>query len=181
MLRSVYGYHIHCNNGTHLYGDVADNVVWQRRWLRIRNLPTKWYDAPTGHVGCRFVKRLIVELKGVRNRKYNYDPPLVFVHVIFPMPGTVRSSKDIRTRVHWRLVLWDKGQYSSLVGNMVTFSGVMGAGNQLQVSPEAREKHTAQALNCTLISGRLRQAERRATGKEGGGVLTLENLCKNRG
>ena len=88
---------------------MADNAVWQRHWRRIGNLPKGWYDAPTSRIARRFVKRLTAELKGVKNIEWNYKHPLVFVAVILHMYSTVRSPKDICTRINWKLDLWYQG------------------------------------------------------------------------
>ena len=55
MIQSVYGNHLHHNNGTHLDGGGADDVVWQCCWHHIGNLPMRCYHAPQGRVGSRFV------------------------------------------------------------------------------------------------------------------------------
>ena len=57
-LRSVYRYHIHCNDGTHLTGGITDDNLWQNRWRRISNLKPRFYDAPKGKAGIRFVTLL---------------------------------------------------------------------------------------------------------------------------
>ena len=61
-LRTVYGYHIHRNDGTHLTGDIADDALWKTRCSIISNLTPRFYDAPKGKAGRRFVTILTEEL-----------------------------------------------------------------------------------------------------------------------
>ena len=61
-LRSVYGNHVHRNDGTHLTGGIYDDALWQTRWRRISNLTLRFYDAPKGKAGQRFVILLTEEL-----------------------------------------------------------------------------------------------------------------------
>ena len=61
-LRSVYGDYVHRNDGTHLTGGINDDALWQTRWRRISNLTPRFYDAPKGKAGRRFVILLTEEL-----------------------------------------------------------------------------------------------------------------------
>jgi hypothetical protein len=40
----VYGDHIHHNPGTHLSGGIADDALWQERWLQLVSFPSHAYD-----------------------------------------------------------------------------------------------------------------------------------------
>ena len=53
------------------------------------------YNALQGHIGRRFVQRLVAEFDGVRSIGCKYERPLVFAAVVFPMKENRRSSKDI--------------------------------------------------------------------------------------
>ena len=68
IISVVYSDHPHHNNSTQLNRGVANNEVWQRHCWITKNLFTRWYDAPLGCVGIRFVKQLKEELNEVRNR-----------------------------------------------------------------------------------------------------------------
>ena len=167
-IRSVYRGNLHRNDGNHIYGGVANDAVWLRRWRHIRHLTTRLYNALTGHIGCRFVKLLIMELKGVRNREWGFYSLLVFSDFVLSISGTVRSSKEIITMTQIQLDLWDQGGYMALVDDMFTSGGGMGSGNQPRASPEVQEEWSAQDFNHTLLPSCLRQVVRRATGRKGG-------------
>ena len=54
------------------------------------------------------MKRLTMELKGVRNREWNFNNLLMFSAVVLPISGTIRSSKEIHTITQIQLDLWDQ-------------------------------------------------------------------------
>ena len=70
-LWSVYGDHIHCNDGTHLAGGISDDALWHTRWRRISNLTPRFYDAQKGKAGRSFVILLTEGLQGARERRWN--------------------------------------------------------------------------------------------------------------
>ena len=87
-LRSVYGDHVHPNDGTHLAGGISDDALWQTRWRRISNLTPRFYDAPKGKAGRHFVILLTEELQGARERRWNSKRPMVFIGtVLAKTPG----------------------------------------------------------------------------------------------
>ena len=95
-LISVYGDTTHRNDGRHLHGGVPDDTVWQRRYDRVVSLPHKLYFPPQGQVGKQVVATYAQELRGVRERKWNSERPLIFLAcVLRRRPGCTRS-KDIK-------------------------------------------------------------------------------------
>ena len=62
----------HHNDVTHLDEGVTDDAVWQRQWQCTINLPMRWYYALQFRIGCRFVQRIMEELKGVQNIGWNF-------------------------------------------------------------------------------------------------------------
>ena len=64
-MREVYGNFTHHNDGSHLDGGVADDAIWQCRWLRLAAHSDTWYAMPTVSVGRRFMAILAVEWQGV--------------------------------------------------------------------------------------------------------------------
>jgi hypothetical protein len=55
LLDTVYGDHVHDNDGTHLNGGIANDAFWQCRWKRMAQLATTRYQVPKGKVGRRFL------------------------------------------------------------------------------------------------------------------------------
>ena len=82
LLQGVYGDFLHHNNGSHLDRGIMDEDVWQRCWHQIAAQSASWYATPSGAVGRRFTAILAVEWRGVLGKSWNYERPLVFVHVV---------------------------------------------------------------------------------------------------
>ena len=61
LLQEVYGFSPRHNDGSHLYGGVADDAIWQSRWRRLAAQSASWYNNPAGAVGHCFTAILAVE------------------------------------------------------------------------------------------------------------------------
>ena len=76
MIIAVYSEQLYHNNRNKFNRGVAVNAMLQWWWGRIGSLPMSSYDATLGQVGCRFVKPLMEELKGLRTRYWKSKQPL---------------------------------------------------------------------------------------------------------
>ena len=94
-LQAVLGDYPHQNDGTHLDGGVRDDKVWQQRWRLVVAEQMALYRVPSGAVGRRFVQRMAEEWKGVRDRKWNAERPLLFAAVVLQRKLGVRGAKEI--------------------------------------------------------------------------------------
>ena len=70
------GEYVRTNDGTHLDGGIADDLIWQERYKRIIVYPLSQYDLSNGVVGISFLSMLTDELDGVRERKWNMEKVL---------------------------------------------------------------------------------------------------------
>ena len=75
--------------------------------------------------------------------------------------------------------LWERGQHAGLMGD----SEAEGAAHKGRAafSGEEEDDAVAQSFHKTVLSGKLRQAVRRATDREGGGCLLLGDKCTKTG
>ena len=64
LLQEVYGDFPHHNYGSHLYGRIADDAIWQRFWRQLAAQLASWYATPSGAVWSRFTEILAAEWKG---------------------------------------------------------------------------------------------------------------------
>ncbi|KAI2506100.1 hypothetical protein MHU86_8331 [Fragilaria crotonensis] len=176
LLDSAYGDHVHDNAGTHLHGGFSDDALWQRRWRRMAQIATTRYQAPAGRVGRRFIAILTSEFRGVRERRWNSERPLVFVATVLQTTQGVRRAKDIRSRLAQRMDLWDQGHFKALVDDA--------EGEVLSRQPSSRPPDAeaqARSYNARVLSGRLRSAVRTLTNRSGGGVRQPDDLCSKAG
>ena len=169
LLQGVYGDFLHHNDGLHLDGVIADDAAWQRRLRRLAAQSAIWYATPSWEIGPRLTAILAAEWRGVISRIWNSERPLVFAHVVLNMKLGVRWAWEIRARITRSMDLWKKRQHAGLVGD----AEVEGAGREGRAAFSGKEEEdaVAQIFHETVLLGRLHQAIRRATDREGGGCL----------
>ena len=66
-------------------------------------------------MGGRFTEILAAEWRGVLNRSWNSEIPLVFSHVVLTKTLGVCWAREIRARITRRIDLWKRGQHAGLV------------------------------------------------------------------
>jgi hypothetical protein len=101
---------------------------------------------------------------------------VVFISVILQKRKGVTRARDIKLRLEKRLEQWEKGSYRDLVNDVVSHAN---GGSTSRSTPT--EESFARAYNAKILSGRIRQAVRAATNREGGGVLGPADLCTKTG
>ena len=86
---------------------------------------------------------------------------------------------EIRARITRRMDLWERGQHAGLVGE----AEAEGAGREVRDAFIGKEEDDAVApsFHKTMLSGKLRQAIRWATDREGGGCLLPGDKCTKTG
>ncbi len=99
QLVTVYGDSIHCNDGRHLDGGVADNSVWQRRYDRVVAHSHPMYNPPKGGLGQWVVLTMAREFGGVRERRWNSERALIFTACVLQKSLGVIRARNIKRRV----------------------------------------------------------------------------------
>ena len=107
-------------------------------------------------------------MAGVISRSWNSERPLILSHVILTKTLGVRRAWEIRARITRGMDLWERGQHAGLVG----YAEAEGSAREGRAafSGEEEDDAVARSFHDTVLSGKLRQAVRQATDKEGGGV-----------
>ena len=123
-------------------------------------------------VGHRFTEVLAAEWQEVIDRSWNSKRPLVFTHIVLTNMLGVCSAREIRDRITWMIDLWERGLHAGLVGDAVA-EGAALEGRAASVGDEEDEA-VSRIYHDTVLSGKLRQAVRRATDREGGWCLLLD-------
>ena len=72
---------------------------------------------PPGAVGPQLTAILAAESQGVLKRIWNFERPLVFVHVVLTKKLGIIRARGIRDRISRRIELCDRGIYMGLVGD----------------------------------------------------------------
>ena len=133
----VYKYHIHSNDGTHLTGGIADNVLCQTWWRLISNPTPIFYKDSKGKASQHFVTLLTEELCGAQERRWNSKHPMVSIGTVLAQILGVKKSKDIRDRLLRRMNHWKDGPINTLVENTC---GTVKARGECQGNQQARQR-----------------------------------------
>ena len=130
-------------------------------------------------MGRRFTAILAAEWRGVLSQSCNSEIPLVFAHVVLTKTLEIRRAREIRARITRRMDLWERGQHDGLVGDAdAEWSAREG---RAAFSGKEEDDAVARSFYETVLSGKLRQAVRRVTDREGGGCLLLGEKCTKTG
>ena len=139
-------------------------------------LTTTTYTVPKGRVGRHFCKYLTLLLKGVRERKWNSERPMMYAKLILQTTPDVKKSCNIRTRLDLRITLWEKGRIRALIDDVIAEIG-----GKPHVRREKDNAAKARSYQARAISGRLRSAVREVKNSAGGGVLQPDDVCTKTG
>ena len=161
LLQGIYGDFPHHNSGSHLDRGIADDAAFQHCWCRLAAQSAIWYATPSGAVGRRFTAILAVEWRGGFSQSWNFERPLVFAHVILTKTLGVYRARGIRAQIIRCMDLWERGQHVGLVGD----AAAEGAAREVRAASGG--KYEDDSYHDTVLSGKLRQAVRRATDREG--------------
>jgi hypothetical protein len=176
--RTLYGDHIHDNDGTHLHGNLSEeeDLKWQSWWQELVSYPLTSYSLPKG-VGKKFLDLLIREFQKVRvDKTANAERIIVFINVTLQSCSTICKSSDIKRRIEQRLKLWEDGKFQALVDDTMSERLRRRRGfKPLSEEEEARKFHNK------MLSGRPRQAVRHLTGRETGGILDPDEIDEKSG
>ena len=176
-LKRVYGDWIHDNPGLDLRGGVSTDELWQRRWRRLQPYTPTLYDVPNTAVGKAVLSQLAIEFDGVTNRKWNSERPLVFTAAVLQTARTVRSAADIKARIRQRLTMWQAGDFDDLIEDVVRTLRT-----RRSTPRQSSDLSALRGFQARALSGRLRSATRRYTGRgQGGGALGPSDTCTKTG
>ena len=176
-LREVYGDTIHRSDGRHLDGGIANDNVWQDRYDTVVANPHQLYLPPQGKIGADLVSLMASELRGVRERKWNSERPLILMACILRRKHGCVRAKDIKTRIASRIDLWRREKYDALIRD-ITNTSIANAGHRTATNDA---ETAARKYNSAVLDGRLRAAVRGLTSSDTGGVLGPDDACTKTG
>ena len=138
-----------------------------------------WYATPSGAVGRHFTAILAAEWRGLLARSWNSERPLVFAHAVLAKTLDICQAREIRARITRRMDLWERGLHAGLGGD----AEAEGAARGVRAASGSKEEDdsVARSFHKTVLLGKLRQAVRRATNREGGGCLLPNDQCTKTG
>ena len=128
----------------------------------------------SGTVGRRFTAILGLEWRGVLERTWKSERPLVFSHIVLTKTLGVHRAKEIQAQITRQIDLWERGLNAGMVD--ANAEGGTREGRASRVVEEEDES-VARGYHDTVLSGKLRQFVCLATSREGGGCLLLDDQC----
>ena len=134
---------------------------------------------PSSTVWSRLTAILAAELRGVLQRTWNSERPLIFTHVALTKTLGARWDREIRAQITSRMDLWDRGLHSGLVGD--TESEGSAREGRAASGGEQKDEAVARRYHDMVLSGKLRQAVCRATDRKGGACLLPDDQCMKTG
>ena len=104
-------------------------------------------------MGRRFTEILAEEWRGVLDRSWNSERPLVFAHVVLTKMLGVRRASEIWARPTQRTDLWERGIHAGLVGD----AEAEGTAREVRAASgrEEEDEAVARSYNDTVLSGKL--------------------------
>ena len=111
-LMEVYGDTVHLNDGRHLHGgiDAATDEKHIKWFDLVVAHPHKLYFPPRCKVGKKFISMLAGLLRGVIDRRWNSEYPLIFAACILRRNQGTFKAAQIKKRIAQRLALWEEGR-----------------------------------------------------------------------
>ena len=117
-----------------------------------------WHSTPLGEVGRRFTAVLAAEWRGLLDRKWNSERPLIFAHVVLTKTLGTHKTREIQASIDRRLDLRERGIHSGLVGDALVEGRAREGCSKRHVEEE--EDCLVRSFNSTVLLGKLRQAVR---------------------
>ena len=117
------------------------------------------------------------ELRGVQERKWNSERPLVFIGVALVKTSGVLKAQSVRARITRRLDLWEQGLFVGLVEDTEA-EGRLQSGRAPAGKTDAQKDR---AFLTQVLAGKIRNAVRSVTGRNQGGVMYPADSCSKTG
>ena len=179
LLKELYREFPHENDGSHLDGVVVDKTIWHHHWRRLAAQSARWYAKPSVAVGRRFTDILASEWRGCsagvgtpRDPSYL---PMSLLRICWASVGPRTSGRG--SPGGW--TSGGRGLHAYLMGN----DDAEGAAREGRAASggEEEDESVARSYHDTVLLGKLWQAVRWETNREGGWCLFLDNKCTKTG
>ena len=122
---------------------------------------------------------MAAEWREIQGRTWNSDRTLIFAWVVLTKTLGVRRAREIRAMITRQMDLWERGLHAGLVGD----AEVEGAAREGRATSggEEEDEAVARSYDYTVLNGKLMQAVRWETDREGGVCLLPDDQCTKTG
>lgn len=163
--------------GTPLLNSIGSEEYneWHARWICAMKLNGKQYILPQGSVGRLFVDILAKEIQAVPNGISSTEKIFIFCSTVLQKEKLIRNGSDIRRTLRKRMDMWNNNQYDELIQEAIRCD------RQLKSTPKNKKNddHKIRIFTRLVLQGKLREATRWITDRNGGGVLMPDDNLPN--
>ena len=142
--------------------------------------PHPFYEIPKGEIGNCFLNTQTALWKGVYERHWNLEKPLIFAACMLTKESGAKFAPDIRKLIMIRLDTWEQGKICSLV--LAVEAGAKGGPGKRPNAVGDEElfewaNTVDKKLDSMILSGKLRNTVRMVTNCGKDGLLKPTNEC----
>jgi hypothetical protein len=142
---------------------------WGKIWEKLTKLRGKLYTLPGGAIAKRFISLYESEINAFVDGKRNSEAFVCFPSLILQKDKNFKKTKDIRNLLKRRMIMWEKGQYDELLKEAEHCDRKLP-----QSSGRMNADQEAKIFSNLIMQGKLREAVRFITDRQGGGVMDPE-------
>jgi hypothetical protein len=140
--------------------------AWGKIWERITRLRGKLYNLPGGSISKEFISLYSKEIDSFVSGSTKSESFICFPSLILQKDKSVRKTKDIRGLLRRRMQMWKNGHFNELLNEAEHCN------NKLpQSSGKMDRDQETKVFSNLILQGRLREAVRFITDRQGGGVM----------
>ena len=142
---------------------------WGKIWERLTKLRGKLYTLPGGATAKRFISLYEREINAFVDGQRNSESFVCFPSLILQKDKNFKKTKDIRSLLKRRMTMWDNGQFDELIKEAEQCDRKLS-----QSSGKMNVDQEAKVFSSLIMQGKLREAVRFITDRQGGGVMSPE-------
>ena len=144
--------------------------MWDKIWERITRLRGKLYTLPGGAIAKQFISIYEKEIDAFSKGDKKSEVFICFPSLILQKDKNIKKTKDIRILLKRRLQMWTNGFFENLCDEAERCDKKLPKSSG-KMSEDQEEK----IFSALILQGRLREAVRFITDRQGGGAMAPED------
>ena len=141
--------------------------LWSSIWERVTRLKGSLYTLPGGSVAKEFISLYNQEVSEFANGKKKSESFICFPSLVLQKDKHIKRTKDIRILLKRRMRMWQDGLFRELIKEAEDCDRKLP-----QSSGKMSEDQEAKIFSSLILQGRMREAVRFITERQGGGVMS---------